>query len=580
MDRSLELERKWICPPDYNIEVLIDRLGMVAKVTEKDRLDQRDDYYDSPSRELAAAGLSARCRKREAGQQIDLKVVPMDPELVLARPELSAKIARNARVGPTVAQLVQSELQYELSGEPELVVSLRTERHRFIIETGRCRAELSDDRATVTSRAHARGSSPRFRELELELLEGDREAFEAIAAAISEDSLLTPSHINKLRRACNVIGEPEHRWEPPPPRLGNLMTLDEAAREICRCQLNAIRSYLPGTRIGLDTEHLHKMRVAVRRLRSALTNFRSAFSLRDFEELREGFRWLAAVLGTVRDLDVQILDLPTWQRRYGSEPAAGWERLRKTLEARWQSARAEMLGQFESKKFQRLLSRAERCFTRLPRRNAQHPARTAFGIFAAKVLERRSRQFRKAIRRARLTPVPELIHELRKIGKKLRYTAESLEPLFPQTISAAIKPLKSFQDQLGLFQDNVVAGELAASLLNESLSDSAYCFVLGNLSGGAHMGREIGLLQVEHALNQSGGGSLTREFAAAAARLQRRAERELLRLTLAVSAIPPNASPQLSFSPEPSEQEATPSEPAPSTKAPGPARPRNRKTKP
>ena len=69
---------------------------------------------------------------------------------------------------------------------------------------------------------------------------------------------------------------------------------------------------------GLDPEGVHKMRVATRRLRSALRAFKKVLpaSVRSF--IGE-FKWLAATLGGVRDLDVAMGNLP----HFLSEISAG-----------------------------------------------------------------------------------------------------------------------------------------------------------------------------------------------------------------------------------------------------------------
>jgi len=56
---------------------------------------------------------------------------------------------------------------------------------------------------------------------------------------------------------------------------------------------------------GEDLEELHEMRVATRRLRAALDFFADVLPLRA-RTFRDELGWLAAVLGAVRDLDVQL----------------------------------------------------------------------------------------------------------------------------------------------------------------------------------------------------------------------------------------------------------------------------------
>src|SRR5690606_40534063 len=51
---------------------------------------------------------------------------------------------------------------------------------------------------------------------------------------------------------------------------------------------------------------LHRMRVASRRMRSALTIFRASFPKKDFKEIDRDVRKVTRALGEARDLDVQL----------------------------------------------------------------------------------------------------------------------------------------------------------------------------------------------------------------------------------------------------------------------------------
>ena len=60
-----------------------------------------------------------------------------------------------------------------------------------------------------------------------------------------------------------------------------------------------------------DVESVHDMRVAVRRLRVALSNFAVCVSKEDRKRLRSRLENLADALGGVRDMDVMIVALKT-----------------------------------------------------------------------------------------------------------------------------------------------------------------------------------------------------------------------------------------------------------------------------
>lgn len=73
-------------------------------------------------------------------------------------------------------------------------------------------------------------------------------------------------------------------------------------------QVDTIRALRAGARRARDPEAVHRMRVAVRRLRAILRARRPVVARRSDEEgvdrLRRELKWLGIALGQVRDLDV------------------------------------------------------------------------------------------------------------------------------------------------------------------------------------------------------------------------------------------------------------------------------------
>lgn len=68
-----------------------------------------------------------------------------------------------------------------------------------------------------------------------------------------------------------------------------------------------------------DIEAIHDMRVAIRRLRVALSNFEVCLSRQDQRRLRAELENLAEALGKVRDLDVMITALEFKRSTYPAE---------------------------------------------------------------------------------------------------------------------------------------------------------------------------------------------------------------------------------------------------------------------
>jgi CHAD domain-containing protein len=87
------------------------------------------------------------------------------------------------------------------------------------------------------------------------------------------------------------------------------MPLRDGARAILRALLGEVLEYAPAVLGGDDTRSVHDMRVAIRRLRSALATFEDAFQRRRIRELRHAVRRVGRKLGHVRDVDVHLAAL-------------------------------------------------------------------------------------------------------------------------------------------------------------------------------------------------------------------------------------------------------------------------------
>ena len=112
---------------------------------------------------------------------------------------------------------------------------------------------------------------------------------------------------------------PERR---PPDTCGSPWSRDLAPEIVCRFAaqrilplLDAYRGEIEGVRAGADSEHLHRMRVASRRLRAALRTYRSCLPRKRYRKAFSGTRAITRSLGEARDADVQIAQLKKMRKR-------------------------------------------------------------------------------------------------------------------------------------------------------------------------------------------------------------------------------------------------------------------------
>lgn len=290
-------------------------------------------------------------------------------------------------------------------------------------------------------------------------------------------------------------------------------TAGEAARRILATLLDAVEANEDGVRQDLDLEFLHDLRVAVRRTRSLLGQWKEILP-RSFAHYRQEFAWIGRATGAVRDLDVQLLAFPGHAAALGALGPADLEPVREAMRVQRSRERCQLLEALAAPRYRRLkkdwrhLLEAEDAAAWAGA--AEQPARP----LAAEVIRHRYRKLIKAGAELTAAGVDADLHRLRVQGKKLRYLLEFFAPLFPRDeVRPLIKALKALQDNLGEFQD--------LSVLLESLPGFAE-----KLNGGERSARARGALEPLAAHLQRRKQQLREEFAGVWAKFVQPQQRE------------------------------------------------------
>lgn len=243
-----------------------------------------------------------------------------------------------------------------------------------------------------------------------------------------------------------------------------------AGRKVVGQQILKMKANVKGAIEDLDPEYLHDLRVATRRLRSALRLFASVLGPRRSDSLRVELNWIARLLGAVRDLDVFILNLRAQARRLG-EAGTVAETLAGEMERQRAPEHAALASALTSRRFRELLRRLERLAASPPPRGPG--AQAAPVTQAAPILIRRAqKRVLKLGRTIGPDSPPSDVHRLRILFKRLRYTCEFFREAFTDTASDTdpladyIRVMVRFQDCLGEHQDAVVAMARIQELAN------------------------------------------------------------------------------------------------------------------
>jgi CHAD domain-containing protein len=214
--------------------------------------------------------------------------------------------------------------------------------------------------------------------------------------------------------------------------------------------LEIIDDNLPGTLEDVDSEFLHDLRVAVRRSRSLQRQFKTVFP-EPLQHHRDEFKRLQAITGDLRDLDVYLLDFPALRASLPAQMQADLDPLRSLLETRRARALAATRRGLKAKRTSDELA-AWKAYV-----GALEPSEETVTELASRRIDSVYRKMVKMGRAIDDDSPAEDLHELRKVGKELRYLLEFFTSLYPaEVVKPFIKTLKGLQDQLGRFQDREV----------------------------------------------------------------------------------------------------------------------------
>ncbi|WP_337059326.1 CYTH and CHAD domain-containing protein [Kineococcus sp. G2] len=422
-------------------------------------------YFDTPGQRLAAARVTLRRRTGgdDAGWHLKLPVAG-------ARREVRLPPGRATRKVP--AQLT-TMVRALTRGEPLVpVAQLTTERTvRHVVDgAGRVLAEVADDRVEAR-RLLAEGPAPEpdtWRELEVELVEGDRDLLRALDAQLRAHGVAEAPHGSKLARALGA-GAPATA----PAALKRKSPAGEVVRAHLAAQVEQITANDPLVRLDVP-DSVHKARVATRRLRSALKTYRPLFTDGAPEQLREELSWLADELGGARDAEVMrdrlVAAVGALEPVEGEDPDVAAAALREVLEADYRAAHEELLRALDGERYAALLRRLDEVVEAPLDAEPWSPLALGRAKEVLPALVRATdRKLRKRVRAAYAADadpaVPtahadELFHDTRKRAKEARYAGESLVPLWGEEAKAYAKAVEGLQEVLGEHQDSVVVREV------------------------------------------------------------------------------------------------------------------------
>jgi CHAD domain-containing protein len=236
-----------------------------------------------------------------------------------------------------------------------------------------------------------------------------------------------------------------------------------------------------------EHDSVHQLRVAARRLRSALQSYRRLLDRERIDPLVNSLREFAGALAPARDAEVLHARIRDGLAELEPELLLGPVQAQVTRHyARVEAeAAAAVLSTLDGDDYARLRRDLDKLVRRPPlTKRAARPARKELPAHVARAAQRLDRAVTVAIDPARPADERDLaVHDARKAGKRLRYATEVARPVVGSPAKRFAKEMKGFQDALGEHQDTVVAREALRDLATEAHADGGNGFAFGVLHG-------------------------------------------------------------------------------------------------
>lgn len=303
-----------------------------------------------------------------------------------------------------------------------------------------------------------------FQELEVELQEGTATQLKPIRKILihagAEEIAFQPKIFQALHLPYPLAFQLRDPSAPP----------TEHIRERLHGQFCQVLRHDPGTRLGRDSEALHQMRVATRRIRAILRAVRSFLAPEWTEHVRQEVGWIGSLLGEVRDWDVLLESFRQNFQDFPANEQRPFQSILNKFEDQRSISRARLLEGLRSDRYLNLLNHFEDSLTHLPFQPSPLTivdlARKAFHKLQDFVNTSNS-----------LFPKPNL-HRTRILLKRARYALELAEPLLGKRAQRFLQQAKFTQDLLGQHQDAIVAEDRLLAL-KQHARGTGMAYVIG-----------------------------------------------------------------------------------------------------
>jgi triphosphatase len=360
-----------------------------------------------------------------------------------------------------------------IRGKLKPVFETDIERTSWHVQSGTSNIVVACDQGRIV----AGDAAADIAELELELTDCSLADLFSLAKELASRSGAQIGVLSKSERGYALLARQgpcaaKADAVPISPNMGGA----EAFKIIARSCTRQFRINQPLVETKRDVEALHQARVSLRRLRTALSIFKTMVASNELGRIETRLTCIFRNLGRARNLDIYLATL----RQDASKEPSSVASLRKVTRSR-ESAYDKVIAQLASGEYRSLVLDLS-AYVEIGAWQSRDPAsrrKTERPIvkFAAKALDRRWRRLRKTKQNLNKLK-PRELHRLRILIKALRYACEFFRGAFPKPKAerryrAFIDRLGKLQDQLGTLNDLSTSRKLERKVVRASRGKSA-----------------------------------------------------------------------------------------------------------
>ncbi len=235
--------------------------------------------------------------------------------------------------------------------------------------------------------------------------------------------------------------------------------LVEAARRVLKIRLGVVRDYLPLVlhEADKDPEHVHQLRVGTRRAAAALRIFADCLPNKAFQRVRKTLRRLRRAAGQARDWDVFVMELGARLTKAPARQKPGLDFLLGYAFAQREAAQTHLRQTAPDKPIDQLIAET------LSAIRAPDKTHSQLRDLACPLVGELIQDLEKAA--ARNLERYDRLHQVRILGKRLRYAMEVVESCFDPPFREEYYPaVEQMQEILGRANDSHVAGQRLTAL--------------------------------------------------------------------------------------------------------------------